>query len=101
MRLKVVSVLAAIVAVAWSVQFAQAGAIRYAGKELQKGSIAAVQKTSAATATAAGGVQDAGKATGNALKDGTVSLGKGAVSAPAVVVRQTKAAVSRVWSAVW
>jgi len=101
MRLKVVSVLAAAIALAWTAQFAQAGAIRYAGKELHKGSIAAVQKASDATGSAAGGVEDAGKATRAALKNGRVTLGKDAASAPGTAVRGTKAAASKVWKAVW
>ena len=101
MRLKVVSVLAAIIAVAWAAQFAQAGAIRYAGRELHKGSIAAVQKTSDATGTVAGGVGDVGKATRAALKNGRVTLGKDAASGPGMAVRGTKAAASKVWKAVW
>jgi hypothetical protein len=101
MRLRVVSVLAAIIALAWSVQFAQAGAIRYAGKQVQKGSIAVAQKTSDAAGTATGGVEDAGKATGTVLKDGAATFGKDAASAPGVAVRGTKAAASKVWEAVW
>ena len=101
MRSKVVSVLAAMIALAWSAQFAHAGAIRYAGRELHKGSITAVQKTSDATGTAKGTVEDAGKATGAALKDGTVTVKRDAASASAAAVRETKAAVSKFRNAVW
>ena len=101
MRLAIVSVLAAMIALVWLVPLAQAGAIRYAGKELQKGSVAAVQKTSDASGTAAGSVVDAGKATSAALKDGAATLGKDVVSAPGAAVRGTKAAASKIWNAVW
>jgi len=101
MPLRVVSVLAAMIALAWFAPLAQAGAIRYAGKELEKGSVAAVQKTSDATGAAAGSVEDAGKATGTALKEGAVSFGKGVVSAPSAAVRGTKSAASKIWNAVW
>jgi hypothetical protein len=101
MRSKIFSVLAAIIALAWSVQFAHAGAIRYAAKALHQGSIAAVQKTSDAAGTARGGVENAGKATGTALKDGTVALGKDAAAAPPMAVQGTKAAASKIWKSVW
>ncbi len=101
MRLRILSVLAAIIALAWSSQFALAGAIRYAGRELHDGSIAVVQKASDATGTAAGGVEDAGKEAGTVLKDGAATVGKGAESAPGMAVRGTKAAASKVWNAVW
>ena len=101
MRLRIVSVLAAMIALAWSVQAAQAGAIRYAGKQVQKGSIAAVEKTSDAAGMAAGGVEDAGRAAGAALKGGTVALREDATAAPGRAVRGTKAAASKVWKAVW
>jgi uncharacterized protein (UPF0333 family) len=101
MRLKVVSVLAALIAVTWSAQFAQAGAIRYVGKELHKAPIAAVQKTSDATGAASGEIKNVGKAARTTLKNGTVALGKGAASAPGMAVQGTKAAVSKIWNAVW
>jgi hypothetical protein len=46
-------------------------------------------------------VEDAGKATGAALKDGTVTLKRDAASAPANAVRETKTDVSKFWNAVW
>jgi hypothetical protein len=60
-----------------------------------------VQKTSDATGTAAGSVDDAGKATGAALKDGAATFGKDVVSAPGAAVRGTKSATSKIWNAVW
>jgi len=101
MRLKVVSVLAALAALAWCAPFAQAGAIRYAGRQLHKGSMTAVQKTSDATEIAKGSMEDAGKATGAALKDGTSTLKKDATAAPSATVRQTKSAARKLWSAIW
>ena len=101
MRLRIVSVSAAMIALAWFVPLAQAGAIRYAGKELQKGSVAAVQKTSDAAGTAAGSVEEAGKATGTALKEGAATVGKDVISAPGAAVRGTKSTASKIWNAVW
>ena len=101
MRLGIVTVLAAMIALACFVPPAQAGAIRYARKELHKGSVAAVQKTSDATGTAAGSVEDAGKATTAVLKDGAETFGKNVASAPGTAVRGTKAAASKIWNAVW
>jgi hypothetical protein len=60
-----------------------------------------VQKASEATGTAAGGVEDAGKEAGAALKDGAATAGRGAASSPGAAVRGTKAAASKVWRAVW
>jgi hypothetical protein len=101
MRLRMVSVAAAIVALGWSVQCARAGAIRFAGEEVSKGSVAVAQVTADAAGAAAEGIGDAGKATGPVLKDGAVAVEKGAVSAPGVAARGTKAAASKVWKAVW
>jgi len=101
MRLKVIAVLGAITALAWFVQSAHAGAIRFAGKELHKGSIAAVQKTSDAGGTAVGNVENAGRATRTALKNGKGVVKNDVVSAPGAAVRGTKTAASRIWKAVW
>jgi hypothetical protein len=101
MRLRIVSITAATIALAWSVQCARAGAIRFAGQQVGKGTIAVAQKTADAAGAAAGGVADASQATGTVLKTGTATLGKGATSAPGMAVRGTKAAASKVWKAVW
>jgi hypothetical protein len=101
MRLKVASVLVAIIATVWWAQLAQAGAIRYVGKELHKAPFAALQKTSHATGTASGEVENIGKAARTTVKNGTVALRKGAASAPGMVVQRTKAATSKIWKAVW
>jgi hypothetical protein len=101
MRSKVVSVLAALIAVAWSAQFAQAGVIRYVGKELHKAPIAAVQKTSDATGMASGKIENAGRAARTTLKSGTVALKKDVASAPGMAIQRTKGAVSKIWNAVW
>ncbi len=101
MRFNVIAVLGAIIALAWSVQSAHAGAIRYASKQLHKGSIVAVQKTSDASGTAAASVEDAGRATRAALKNETGEVRTDVVSAPGAAVRGTKAAASRIWKALW
>ena len=101
MRLRLVSISAAIIALAWTVQDARAGVVRFTGEEVGKGSVAVAQKTADAAGAAAEGVGDAGKATGPVVKDGAVAVGKGAVSAPVVAVHGTKAAVSKIWKVVW
>jgi hypothetical protein len=101
MRVRVISVSAAIIALAWSVPFAHGGAIRSAAKALHQGSIAAVQKTSDAAGTASASVESAGKTARAALKNGTGALRKRAAAAPGMAVQGTKAAASKIWNAVW
>ena len=101
MRFKVNAVLGAIIALAWSVQSAHAGAIRFAAKQLHRGSIVAVQKTSDAKGTAVANVEDAGKATRAALKKEKAVLRTDLVSAPGAAVKGTKTAAGRLWKAVW
>jgi hypothetical protein len=101
MRARIVSGSAAIIALTWCVQFAQAGAIRYAGKALHKGSIAALQKTSDAAGAATGGVENAGKTARATLKNARVALQKDAASTPGMAVQATKGAASKIWNAVW
>ncbi len=101
MRQKIVFVLGTAIALMWFVQMAQAGAIRYAGEQVGKGSAAVAQMTADAAGTAAADVQDAGKASGSALKTGATAAGKGVASAPATAVHGTRAAASKVWQAVW
>lgn len=101
MRLRLVSISAAIIALAWSVQYARAGVVRFAGEQVGKGSVAVAQVTADAAGAAAEGVADAGKATGPVLKDGAVAVGKGAVSTPGMVVHGTKTAVRKIWKVVW
>jgi hypothetical protein len=101
MRLKVFAILGACIALTWCVQSAHAGAIRFAAKQLHKGSIVAVQKTSDAKGTAVANVEDAGKATRAALKNGTGIVRTDVVSAPGAAVRGTQAAAGRIWKAVW
>jgi hypothetical protein len=100
-QLRIVWVLAAIIALAWSVQFAHAGAIRYAAKALHQGCIAAVEKTPDAAGTASGTVKNATKAARAAMKNGTGTLRKTAAAAPAMAFQETKASASRLWKAVW
>jgi hypothetical protein len=101
MQVRINSVFAAIIALGWSVQFAQAGAIRYAAKALHQGSIAAVQKTSDVPGTAVRNFEDASKAAGATLKDTTATLKKDVGSAPGMAVRRGKEAANKIWKAVW
>ena len=101
MRFRTLSILAAIIALAAVVQSAHAGAIRFAAKQLHKGSITAIQKTSDAKGTAVGSVEDAGRTAHTALKNESGVVRNDVVSAPGAAVRGTKTAVSMVWKAVW
>jgi len=101
MSLRTLSILTALIALAACVQSAQAGAIRFAARQLHKGSITAVQKTSDAKGTAVGSVEDAGRTAHAALKNGTSAARSEVVSAPGAAVRETKTAASRMWKAVW
>ena len=101
MRFRNISVLAALIALAAFVPSAQGGAIRFAGKELHKGSTAAVQKTSDATGAAMGSVEDAGKAARTTLENGTSVVRTNVVSAPDAAVKGTKAAAGKIWKALW
>jgi len=101
MQARIISVFAATITLAWSVQFAQAGAIRYAASVLHKGSIAAVQKPSDVAGAATGSVANAGKTSRAALKTGTAALRKDAASAPGMAAQAAKSAAGRIWKAVW
>jgi hypothetical protein len=89
MRLRVLALLLAAVGFFWLAQDAHAGAIRYAGKQIGKGTVAVAQTTSDAAQSAGGGVATAGKATGGALKTGTVAVGKGAKATPGLLTQGT------------
>ncbi|HUY15818.1 MAG TPA: hypothetical protein VMX16_19640 [Terriglobia bacterium] len=114
------------VMLAFMVQVAQAGVIRYAGKELYKGSVKAGQAAEAGGADVAGGAAAVGEATkdgaqaaagdaskagsaaGGAIKsgldttkDGAVDVGKGAAQAPGLVAHGTAAAAKSLWRAIW
>ena len=101
MRLRGLSILAAIIALAACVQGANAGAIRFAAKKLHKGSITAVHKTSEAKATAVGNVGDAARTARAAVRNETGVVRTNVVSAPGTALRETKTAVGMVWKAVW
>lgn len=108
MRLRVLVILLATVAFFWVAQDARAGAIRYAGKQIGKGTVAVAQTTSDAAQAAGGGVATAGKATGGALKTGAVAVGKGAKATPGViaqgtasVAKGTASAAQRLAKAIW
>lgn len=78
-----------------------AGALRSTGKEVGRTSEVVARTTAGAAGVAAGGVATAGKATGDAIKDGAPSVGKGIVASPGVAVRGTARAGRAIWKAVW
>jgi hypothetical protein len=101
MRRPIVSVLAGLIVLVWTVQWTHAGVIRSTGKTVQQGSITLAQKTSDTVGAATSGAGDAVKATPGALKTGTAAVGKGAASTPGLAVRATKAAPSKIWRTIW
>ena len=101
MHFRGISGFATVFVLAVFIQNAHAGAIRCTAKELHKGSITAVQRTSDATGTAVGSLEDAGKLTRAALKNDAGVARKDVVSAPGAAVRGTKSAAGRLWKAVW
>jgi short subunit dehydrogenase-like uncharacterized protein len=101
MRPKVFAILGAGIALAWSVQTVRAGAIRFAAKQLHKGSITAVQRTSDAKGTAVANIENARKTTRTAVKNGTAVVRTDVASAPGAAVKETKTAAGRLRKAVW
>jgi len=78
----------------WGTQDAQAGAIRYAGKKLAKG-------TTTVASTTAGGVASAGKAAGGVVATGAGGFAKSVKATPGVLARGTKAAAKGMAKAIW
>ncbi|MGD0221424.1 MAG: hypothetical protein ABSF71_03735 [Terriglobia bacterium] len=97
MKSKLLLVGVGVLVLTWGAGLAQAGVIRAAAKQVDKGSVAAPKGTPKAAGAAAYGFAAAGKATGNALKTGASSAGKGVVETPGLAARGAKA----VWKAVW
>ena len=101
MRFRTLSIFAAIIALAAFARSAHAGALRFAAKQLHKGSITAIQKTSNAKGTAVGTVEDASRAASVAAKNESGLLRTDVESAPGAAVKGTKTAAGKIWKAVW
>ncbi|MBZ5516864.1 MAG: hypothetical protein LAN62_18840 [Acidobacteriia bacterium] len=101
MKLRIFAIVVAAGACLWAAQDAHAGAIRYTGEQIGKGTVAIAQTTSDAAQAAGGGVASAGKATGGALKTGVVAVGKGAKETPGLVARGASSAVKGLAKAIW
>jgi hypothetical protein len=101
MNSKVFVIVLSAFVLSWGASLAQAGVIRSTSKAIGKGSAAVADTTADAAGAAVGGVQTAGKATGSALKTGTVAVGKGIVAAPSHVAHGTAAAAKKTWKAIW
>lgn len=101
MRLRILAVLFGALVLSWAVQDAQAGAIRYAGKQIGKGTVAVAQTTADVAGAAGSGVATVGKATGGAAKTGVVAVGSGAKATPGLVARGTKAVGKGIAKAIW
>jgi hypothetical protein len=94
LRLRFLVMFLIALALSWGTQDAQAGAIRFAGKKLAKG-------TTTVASTTAGGVASAGKATGGAVATGAGGFAKGVKATPGVLARGTKAAAKGIAKAIW
>lgn len=101
MRLKTFAMFVGLVAFLSAAQDARAGAIRYTGQQIRRGTVAVAQTTSDAAQAAGGSVATAGKATGSTAKNGAVAVGKGAKATPGLVARGTSAAAKGLAKAIW
>jgi hypothetical protein len=101
MRLKLFPILMVAATLLWVARDAHAGAIRYTGKQIGKGTVAVAQTTSDAAQAAGGGAATVGKATGGALKTGAVAVGKGAKATPGLVARGSSVVAKGLAKAVW
>jgi hypothetical protein len=101
MRFRILAVFLGALILFWAAQDAQAGAIRYAGKQIGKGTVVVAQTTADAAQTAGSGVATAGKATGGVVKTGAVAVGSGAKAAPGLVARGAKGLGKGIAKAIW
>ena len=101
MRFRILAVFLGALILSWAAQDAQAGAIRYAGKQIGKGTVVVAQTTADAAQATGSGVATAGKATGGVVKTGAVAVGSGAKATPGLVVRGTKALGKGIAKAIW
>jgi hypothetical protein len=108
MRYRVLSVLAVAAGLALWTPGAQAGAVRYAGKQITKGTAAVASAAASGGSAVAGGVVSAGQSTkgavataADAVGDGAVAVAKGATATPGLVAHGTSKAARAVWHKVW
>lgn len=108
MRFRFFAVLVAAIALAVLVPQAQAGALRYAGNQIAKGTSAAASVAAAGGASVAGTAESAGVATGGAFVNaayatahGAKTVGKAALKAPVMVGRGVASASKAIWKAAW
>ncbi len=80
---------------------AQAGALRATGKAIKDGSTQLASATASGASAAAGSATSVAGRTGDAIKTGTISAGKGAAAAPGVVWHGTKKAAHGFYKAIW
>ena len=104
-KLKLLAIGLGALFLSWTAGYAHAGAIRYAGKQVTKGTVAAVQTTAnaagSAAGTAAGGAASVGRSAGGAIQTGASTVAKGAKATPGVVAKGGKALGKKIWKAVW
>ena len=101
MRTRILAALFGALVLSWAAQDAQAGAIRYAGKQIAKGSVVVAQTTADAAQATGSGVATVGKATGGAAKTGVMAVGSGAKATPSLVGRGAKAVGKGIAKAIW
>lgn len=108
MRYRVFAAIAVAAGLALWAPGVQAGAVRYAGKEIAKGSTAVASAAASGGATVAGGVASAGHSTKGAMSgpasavgNGATTVAKGVVATPGVVARGSKSAAKTIWHGIW
>ncbi len=89
----------------WTAAYAHGGALRYAGKQITKGTVVAAQTTAnaagSAAGTAAGGAASVGRSAGGAIQTGASAVAKGAEGTPSLAAKGGKALGKKIWKAVW
>ena len=101
MQFKILAAFLGALILSWAPQDAQAGAIRYAGKQIGRGTVAVAQTTADAAQATGSGVAMAGKATGGVVKTGAAAVGNGTKATPGLVARGTKAVGKGIAKAIW
>lgn len=101
MRLKLLIFSLGLMVMSLSAQIARAGAIRYAGKEIAKGTSGIAATAATGGEAVAGGVATVGKVTGGAVKTGGTATVRGMEATPGVVAHGTKTVAKKIWKAVW
>ena len=105
MKWKLVAIGLSALVLSWTAGYAHAGAVRYAGKQITKGTVAVAQTTAnaagSAVGTAGNGAATVGKTTGGALQTGASAVAKGAKATPGLAAKGGKALGKKIWKTIW